>query len=350
MDAKLEVYFCDLCNTSVPASDLGSGRATWFKDRVIGACCLPGLRAGAEDARPKEAAPRSVSPRLAGLCVILLAAIAGAAAFLDWRVTDEAGRMGARVGVLEQQWGTARDRIAQIESGVGLSAGKADVAALAGRFDRTTEDLQGLHAALGTAQSELRDALSQVAGLIRAQEKTTLEQGTALARIEQGLQHVSSGVARIEAEPRGARVPEPAGEAAPSPSAPPDPDLPQELQHQVASLADGDASARFIAVDKLIGSRNQAVRPHLIPMVKDPDPFVRRLTVEGLRNFRHADTVEALIVALGDAESIVRHAAFVSLRTLTGQTLEFDSDAPANTRMAAQRRWREWWDKNRDKF
>ena len=85
-------------------------------------------------------------------------------------------------------------------------------------------------------------------------------------------------------------------------------------------------------------------------MTKDADPFVRRLTVEGLSDFRSAASVEALLTALADEEGIVRHAAYSSLRKLTGQSIAFDPDARKDDRRGAQKRWQDWWRKNKDTF
>ena len=86
-------------------------------------------------------------------------------------------------------------------------------------------------------------------------------------------------------------------------------------------------------------------------MTRDPDGFVRRLTVEGLRDFRHADAVNALLDALGDSDEIVADTAWASLKKLTGQKIPFDAKSPSkDTRARGQQRWREWWEKNRDTF
>ena len=77
---------------------------------------------------------------------------------------------------------------------------------------------------------------------------------------------------------------------------------------------------------------------------------MRRLVLEGLADHRTIETVEALLAALVDAEGIVRHTAYESLRKVTGQNLPFDPDAGSDQLKAMQRRWRQWWDKNHDRL
>ena len=57
-----------------------------------------------------------------------------------------------------------------------------------------------------------------------------------------------------------------------------------------------------------------------------------------------------MLVSLGDQEPIVRHAAVGALRSLTGQNIAFDPDGRNDERRAAQRKWQDWWKKNRDSF
>ena len=51
-----------------------------------------------------------------------------------------------------------------------------------------------------------------------------------------------------------------------------------------------------------------------------------------------------------DPEPIVRDTAYDSVKELTGQKFPFDADAPRDSRLAAQRRWQDWWDENRESF
>ena len=126
--------------------------------------------------------------------------------------------------------------------------------------------------------------------------------------------------------------------------------LPAGLLHQLSRLTAEDPGTRFEAVDELVRSKNPMVREHLLPMVKDPDMFVRRLTLEGLREFRHPSCVDTLLVSLADPVPIVRDTAYDSLKALTGQEFPFDPDASRDARASAQRRWEDWWEKARDTF
>ena len=124
--------------------------------------------------------------------------------------------------------------------------------------------------------------------------------------------------------------------------------LPGPLAHQVRRLADADAGTRFEAVEELLSSGDPRVLDPVLPLANDADPFVRRLVLEGISEFRDRKVVDTLLVALADPEEIVRFTAHASLKSVTGQNLPFDPDASDSERSAMQRRWKKWWDENRD--
>src|SRR5690606_8688767 len=101
-----------------------------------------------------------------------------------------------------------------------------------------------------------------------------------------------------------AAVPASVVPAPPSGPAPSEPviDLPTDLAQQVRKLAAADPAVRFEAVDVLAESKNLKALPYLLPLARDPDAFVRRLTVEGLREFKKAEAVDVLIDALRDED------------------------------------------------
>jgi len=350
MDDSLEVFFCDLCNTSVPEHDLETGVAARFKGRVVGGCCLGELRGRGS---PGRAARGAGGAGLVGVAVLLLVAIAGATVFLEWRLSNEAQQLGGRFGVLESADSRHEQLLGGLETKVGASVVRTDFEALGSRVGslETTvrEGAKVLDASVAGAREQIRLVLRDLEDLRRGQR----EQAANLTTLDRDLRTIGSDVAILKAMPRA----EPVVRRDPDLPvmderlpAPIDTALPAELAHEVAQLQAADPGARFEAVDKLVASRNAAVREPLLTMVKDADLFVRRLTVEGLQYFRHPQTVEALLDALMDPEQIVAQTAHASLQTLTGEKLAFDAAGGREQRTQEQRRWREWWDKHKDGF
>ena len=96
--------------------------------------------------------------------------------------------------------------------------------------------------------------------------------------------------------------------------------------------------------------QGKAVVEHLLPMAKDNDVLVRRLVVDGLKDFKQATVVDVLLVALADPADIVADTAWRSLKDMTGQKMPFDAKGSREERSRAQKVWRDWWDKNRNAF
>lgn len=349
MEENLEIYFCEICSESIPASDLSSRAALEVKGKVIGPCCLP-------DVQRPQAARTGMSPvGLTALGAILLAGIAGATIFLDWRLSEEVSVLRANVDDVESNVASAGSRnLADLERSLDGTIRKGELEPVVDRLD----DLEGK---IATNQKQLEAKINttsaRLGGLDEAQKTMIAGQATLQTEIKEvtlEILRLEREVAAAAAVPRGGiadasteepmRVPESTDKEKPGTG------LPPALSHQVTRLKDGDAGNRFEAVDQLVQSKNMLALPHLLPMLKDSDAFVRRLTAEGLASFRDKTAVDALLVAMADPEGIVRHTAYASLKKLTGQSIAFDPEGSGSARAQAQRRWKDWWQKNRGKF
>jgi TolA-binding protein len=344
---NLEPLFCDLCNMSVPLPDLESGAARRCNDRIVGACCMRVLLPKQE---VREAGSQS---KASGVAVVLvLAAIAGATIFLDKRIGEEVtgveGKISHNVDGALVQHGA---RLAAIEGRVTTTVEKSDLKGLSDRLTQLEQHVSGSLEKTEALSGRLDGLQGQIAKTQADQLATKKEQSEAAQRHDQALQAIATDLQQVKAMPRATEQPPPSvAEPAMPRVEPSGPTLSKELAHHVSSLTDSDPGVRFQAVSALIESKSPLVREPLLTMVKDPDLFVRRVTLEGLRNFRHASCVEALLTALADPESLVRHTAFQSLKSLTAGTIAFDPNGTQPERASAVRKWREWWDDNKKSF
>ena len=347
MSTNLEVFFCDLCNESVPQTDIAGGKAIRIKGRVIGACCTVAMSATLK--KPQVRVPGTSGVVATG--VIVLAGVAAAAAFLDWRLSNENGALGRRLAAVEEGTRSGQDRMIKLEEAVTQIGARLNFDGLAARLDTVDTCVDNARNSLELRATRIEESLQAVSESGRS---GITEQREALAGIKATVQEVFAEVAALRAMPSSPPVAanptaEPVLATLAPASATVEPDLPPELKHQVIALGDEDPGTRFASVDKLLRSRDLRVLSALLPMAKDANTFVRRLTVEGLRDFRRADSIETLLISLADPEPIVRLTAHASLRAITSQRIEFD-DSSAGTRSSGQRRWQDWWDKNRSSF
>jgi hypothetical protein len=342
----LEVTFCDLCGASVPAADLDNETAVRHQGKVVGACCLGALRGSAPGvaARPAETRPMLVG-------VVLLFALAAATMFLDHRITGADAAMRAQHTQLTDAQRSDSDVLQAIGAAMDGAARRADLDSLAERLqaleasvqsgrEQARQDAEQARQEMGLIRQEGRDAAASAVDyrpLFDDLRRQLQRQAAELAE----LRSVPAGAAPAPVEPAPAEVPE--GGAA-------EPALPGALGEQVKRLQSTDPAIRFEAVDELLRSKEAAVLPHLLPLARDPDSFVRRLTIEGLRDWKRPEVVETLLVGMGDADENVRDTAWRSLREVTGQKFPFEATASKDARARAQQRWQEWWDKNKVAF
>jgi hypothetical protein len=346
MEPNLEVCFCDLCNASVPLRDLETGTAKRINGKVVGACCLAVAR---ERSGADTQAPSASRAGMAGVAVVLIAAVAGAALFLDWRLSEELTNVGSSVSGVQGMLHEQQERLRALEERLGQTLTATDLETLGGNVARLQEELAASEARVRAMVERTDGQVAAVGRSLTEMQEAQRQHASGMERVGRGVEQLSAEVAALSALPRSAPNPAPVEAAAPPPVERAS-ELPPELAHHVSRLSDADPGTRFDAVDKLVQSKNPAVVGSLVDMAKDSDMFVRRLTVDGLGQFHTPESVEALLTALADQETIVRRAAHDSLTKLTGQNIPFDPDAKKEERRAAQQRWQDWWEKNRAAF
>lgn len=351
----LEVTFCDLCGASVPVADLSSGAAVKHLGKTVGACCMPALSGAATPAAAPVASARSATPQahLLPVAVVLLAAVASATIFLDqkisgaekeWRASHEQikGAQHADSQVL-QDLGVAMEKVARKAD---LEDIKTKLAQVEGDLKQANEQLRPQ---LEPISRELASLRREIGGVLTA----TIDLRPLFGELEKKQQRLAELIVAIEkdgARGGGPASSEPATPAAAPAETPGAPALPEALAEQVKKLKSPDPAVRFEAVDELLRSKNALALPHLLPIARDADSFVRRLTVEGLRDFKKPEVVEVLLVALTDTDDLVSETAWRSLKEVTGQKIPFEASGTKDARARAVQRWQEWWEKNKATF
>jgi hypothetical protein len=339
----VEVLFCDLCGTSVPVQDLERGLAVRQAGKLIGHCCLQQLRP------QPDARTASGDARLLPVALLVLCAIAAATMFLDHRVGDEAQHQHTGTRDVKR---TVEDQAAQLKTlsdSIEAGATRDQIAAVVDRIEAQERAVREFETGLQASQGKSQALLDELRGRLDALERSQPDYRPLFESLQAQLRQQTVTLSELKAMPKApAEQPKPMEQ--PVPDAAPPPGLPAQIAHQVQRLMDPDPAVRFEAVDELLRTKDPRVREPLLPLAKDADLFVRRLVVEGLREFKHGTCVEALITALADPEEIVRGTAWESLQKLTGQKIPFEANASRENRQRAQARWQEWWNKNKATF
>lgn len=375
----MKIHFCDLCNESVPEGDLKTGKAVIRKGRVVCATCdaLMTREAGAVEGEPPtgdvdpaaRAAQASPSPAAtpvharraahpigggAAFAAFLSLVIAGGGGWFLWRElvtlrTDHhrlSREMDRRLEASELSLDDVSRRSRQRDVELELSVGEVATSSLAAAQQEVAVLRNELQAALGeqlTLAEELRAEMVRVTDSNAAVGERLDELVARSIRSREEYGELSSRLVAVEGElARGAAaVAAPTVERAPAPPA---------WAKELAGLESESAGERWNAVTALGDTGDPAVVPHLVPLIGDPDVFVRMAVARVFGDLGAPEAVDSLIFALEDEEAVVREAAMVSLHAITGRDFRFDPMAGAAERAKKVKAWREWWEKARSEY
>ncbi|MFQ5504972.1 MAG: HEAT repeat domain-containing protein [Planctomycetota bacterium] len=351
MTDAVDLKFCDLCGHSIPLRDLSNGTAREVADHVVGACCVSKLLDGLR-LPPQPVAVRAASSGIPGLyaAMVLLITMFLIAYFLDFNAKRRNKILGERLTSTKGQIEAVQKQFRQ-QAEVLSKLPTEQIRTRLSNIQASMSEWEDKVASIrikdhGPALDDLRAKLTS----LRKQFGEVLTRQTALeTSINESFDRVERSVSKLEVSlmdhrrrmaDRGAVEEGTSGGRADTPK--PVPSLPEGLGSKVEQLSSSDPSIRWASVDSLIRSKDKKVVPYLLPMLKDTDTFVRRLTAVGLGNLGNASACASLVDALEDSEAIVRQAAYRSLVKLSGESYPFDGEASTSQRRTYVKRWRDW--------
>lgn len=397
MRKSMEIYFCDICNESVPDSDLQAGLAYRRKGRVVCLSCDSAMGGASEDdhAEPDTAlfpgaaggpfsveAPPLASSTLpsnppapvvspagatqvvgggsgAGGVVVGMVALAFTALGL-WALLDRVEALGAEQRAERRALETDQREARRVHDTFVAGMGERILRAQQEVHDKEVtlrvplqEDIRSLRADL--ALSVEREAVA--AGDVRALRGELEAQQAAggkqlqgfqdtLIEVEKNLSFYKNRVIELEENLRilsaGGLAAGP-GDSTPSGRTKAWTTYLPDLQHANGGL-------RLEAVYALGETEDPDVLPHLTPMLLDEDLFVRMATARMLDELGVKSAVPALIEALDDVQGAVREAAVVALRRITGEDMGFNPVGSDVDRAKRLKAWRDWWKRRGDDF
>ena len=362
----MDIHFCDLCNESVPQSDLDQGRAFVRKGRVVCALCDAAMHRK-DKAEPGVAMPgpggapvrtvRLTEPRrglgmewaaavgalgLVGLGWLALERIEKAQGDAFAEFSEQARRVELAVDGLERRVLEERERseraIAALEEAVQARMALLESEREAGAALRSTE-LTGIERGITALERELVALGQERTALTQRFESLAEDQSAMRGDLSVVAQALLDSLAGGGLEGRAETPP-----VEPLPGAELQ-DAPDWLQ-RVAGLGAADASTRWDTVESLGETGDPRVASFLVPALGDEDLFVRMAAARVLGELGNSEAIPGLIDALGDAEPSVREAAVLSLRTLSGMEFGFrPGDAPGQREKRVEA-WREWWERS----
>lgn len=353
----MKIYFCDICNQSIPLQDLDSGTAVAVKGKLLCAACNATVAASGKASAPAATAPGSGGGGRAAMAVGALALV-GAVAIgiaVDQRSKSRNSEAWVEIVRVEKALRESIDG-----SQRGTTDVRGEVEALAKKVETLNGELRGEREQdAGRLKHDLADVtarLEKIRGYVEENEKLkdTLQQmeiriaagADTAASLRRDLESLRATVAEAPARPAAAAPSSsPPALAGPTDGAPPADAasaLPVELQKHVKSLQSSDPGKRWDAVGELGRSSDPRVIAFLIPMLRDKDDFVRYHAAEMLGDLDAKSAMLALVDALGDEQQFVRDVVYAQLRKISRKTLKFDPAGKKEERDKQQRAWRSW--------
>ena len=357
----MKIYFCDLCNESIPQEDLEQNRVTSVRGKMICARCAPSIAgaagaaggAGATGAGPvaASAAAASGGGRLIAVVAVLLA---GFGLYLGWNANGRLDRQadpGPQLVALDKTLGDAVRQVAQLEESLRAESSAreraaAEPAKLREEMGAHLARLEGIERDVGTIRNDLANLSTDRNKIVSIDAKQgQFEQE--LDALQRELKDAVAKLAAAAAEPKAAA----ASGAGAAPAKDPTPQLDAETKKLLADFASKEGVVRWSAVDRIARRHDPTLLSYLLPMLEDSDAFVQFRAIGAMRELNAKTSVGRLVKLLRDNDAIVREEAQDALITLTGNPMRFDvGNGPPPERDKGAKAWEEWFEKNKARF
>jgi hypothetical protein len=334
-----ELFFCNVCQQSVPQVSLDTGNAVRHGDRVICPDCADTLVIATElEPKKKE---WSISPVVVVFFTITWAVFA--------YMYVEQQRFFETVAVLNRDAVSNNNRLsaanAELQSALENKIGDAATRAKIERGNLSTVIKKG--------DNKLRDALARHTSAMADLEPLP-SQFSAMASKLNLLQVEISTIADSAREIRIGQVVlrdkvsavERQVAAAPPPVDVEESSFNQRVQSLIQDLQDSDPNDRFAALEEITSYSDPNLVPYVLPLLQDSYEFCRYQAAKTLRQWVALSATPHLIEALGDSFEFVRKEVNAALEAVTQHSVGYDHKGDDAARAASQQAWRDWWQNN----
>lgn len=351
----MKLFFCDICNESIPLQDIKDNRATTIKGKIFCRQCNPLNELTAD---PSVATPAAVAAGGGSNAMLYLGLVVSLAAsgylLYDRQFGHDAQnvKQQQRFDALDTQLRDTKQNVSMIAGNVeGLNALRGlpkDLDDLREEAARTRGEIEKLSTGIAAAEKNL----NTVGTLRERLEASVLKQDDLARRIDRldgAIDILSKQVREVSDRPPVIVAPsEPAGGAgvgATGDSA--NPPIDEKLTGLIEKLGSSDAMVRWEAIDQIRTAKEKSLVPHVMKLLADRDTFVRVQAIYTLGELKATKAVLDLVKLLRDDEQMIREESLNSLAEITGQAIKFDVNNKAE-REKGIKRWEDWIAKNKD--
>ncbi|MCX8266563.1 MAG: HEAT repeat domain-containing protein [Planctomycetota bacterium] len=334
-----ELFFCNVCQQSVPQISLDTGNAIRHGERVICPDCADTLVMATElEPRRKE---WSISPIVIVFFTITWAVFAYM--YVEQQRFFETVAASSREAVSNNNRLSAANAELQsaLENKIGDSATRAKI------------ERDKLNTVIENGNNELRDALSRQANVLAGLELlppqlSAMSSKLNLSQIE--ISTIADSAREIRAGQLVLRDKVSAVErqvaAAPAPVDVEESSFDSRVQSIIQDLQNSDPNTRFAALEDIADHNDPNLVPYVAPLLYDSYEFCRYQAATTLRQWSALSATPQLIEALDDTFEFVRKEVNAALEAVTKNSVGYNHKDDDAARAASQQAWRDWWKNN----
>ena len=334
-----ELYFCNVCQQSVPQVSLDTGNAIRHGDRVICPDCADTLVIATELEPSKR--EWSISPIVIVFFTITWAVFAYM--YVEQQRFFDAVTASNKEAVSNNNRLSAANAELQsaLENKIGDSATRAKI-----ERDKLTSVIEN-------GDNKLRDALSRQANALAEFESlpsqfSAMSSKLNLSQIE--ISTIAESAREIRAGQLVLRDKISAVErqvaAAPTPVDVEESSFDSRVQSILQDLESSDPNTRFAALEDIADHNDPNLVPYVAPLLYDSYEFCRYQAATTLRQWSALSATPQLIEALDDTFEFVRKEVNAALEAVTKNSVGYNHKDDDAARAVSQQAWRDWWKNN----
>ena len=334
-----ELFFCNVCQQSVPQISLDTGNAVRHGDRVICPDCADTLVIATELEPSKR--EWSISPIVIVFFTITWAVFAYM--YVEQQRFFDAVTASNKEAVSNNNRLSAANAELQsaLENKIGDSATRAKI-----ERDKLTSVIEN-------GDNKLRDALSRQANALAEFESlpsqfSAMSSKLNLSQIE--ISTIAESAREIRAGQLVLRDKISAVErqvaAAPTPVDVEESSFDSRVQSILQDLESSDPNTRFAALEDIADHDDPNLVPYVAPLLYDSYEFCRYQAATTLRQWSALSATPQLIEALDDTFEFVRKEVNAALEAVTKNSVGYNHKDDDAARAASQQAWRDWWKNN----
>ena len=334
-----ELFFCNVCQQSVPQISLDTGNAVRHGDRVICPDCADTLVIATELEPSKR--EWSISP----IVIVFFTITWAVFAYMyveQQRFFDAVTASNKEAVSNNNRLSAANTRLERaLENKIGDSATRAKI------------EREKLTSVIENGDNKLRDALSRQANALAEFESlpsqfSAMSSKLNLSQIE--ISTIADSAREIRAGQLVLRDKISAVErqvaAAPTPVDVEESSFDSRVQSILQDLESSDPNTRFAALEDIADHNDPNLVPYVAPLLYDSYEFCRYQAATTLRQWSALSATPQLIEALDDTFEFVRKEVNAALEAVTKNSVGYNHKDDDAARAASQQAWRDWWKNN----